>query len=55
MMSQLTAVLQALKEELNSYSDKYDSCIQAGLTVLDKSDPESADSHDINRKIEQVL
>ena len=47
-------ISQAFKEEVGSYSDKYDSCVQAGITVLDKSDSDTAEAHQLNRKIEQV-
>ena len=45
---------QALKEEVESQSPKYDGCVQSGLSILDKCDPDSSDAHDLNRKVEQV-
>ena len=46
--------VKALKEEVVSQSAKYDSCVQSGLSILDKCDPDSKDAHDLNKNVEQV-
>ena len=50
----MTCLLQLLQEEMTSFQPVYESFIQSGLSVLDKSDLNSPDADHVNREIEVI-
>ena len=53
-LSFTTRLLQLLQEEMTSFQPVYESFIQSGLSVLDKSDLNSPDADHVNREIEVI-
>ena len=46
--------VRALQEEVTSQSDRFDACLQSGMTLLDRCDPQTSDAHGLNKQVQQV-
>ena len=46
--------VRALQEEVTSHADRFDQCLQSGMALLDRCDPQTSDAHGLNKQVEQV-